>query len=93
MAMTDPERIPVIIGVGQINDRPADPDQGMDSLGLMVAALRAAEMGCDALLKGTSVDGIVSPHCFLTGGQISKCERLNTLVQCPCSSVGRAYVS
>ena len=43
MAMTDPERIPVIIGVGQINDRPADPDQGMDSLGLMVAALRAAE--------------------------------------------------
>lgn len=43
MAMTDPERIPVIIGVGQVNDRPADPDTGLDSLGLMVAALRAAE--------------------------------------------------
>jgi len=42
MTMTDPERIPVIIGVGQVNDRPEDPDQGLDSLGLMVAALRVA---------------------------------------------------
>ena len=42
MTMTDPERIPVIIGVGQINDRPDDPDQGLDSLGLMVAALKIA---------------------------------------------------
>jgi acetyl-CoA C-acetyltransferase len=41
--MTDPERIPVIIGVGQVNDRPEDPDQGLDSLGLMVAALKAAD--------------------------------------------------
>ena len=40
--MTDPERIPVIIGVGQVNDRPQDPDQGLDSLGLMVAALKVA---------------------------------------------------
>ncbi len=43
MAMTDPELIPVIIAVGQINDRPVDPDDGLDSLGLMVAALRVAE--------------------------------------------------
>ena len=43
MAMTDPERIPVIIGVGQVNDRPEDPDQGLDSLGLMVAALKVAD--------------------------------------------------
>src|SRR3546814_20046898 len=42
MAMTDPERIPVIIGVGQVNDRPDDRDQGLDSLGLMVAALKLA---------------------------------------------------
>ncbi len=28
--MTDPERIPVIIGVGQLNDRPDDPDQGLE---------------------------------------------------------------
>src|SRR3546814_6528947 len=34
---------PVIIGVGQINDRPDDPDRGLDSLGLMVAALKAAD--------------------------------------------------
>lgn len=43
MTMTDPERIPVIIGGGQINDRPADPTQGLDSLQLMAAALHAAE--------------------------------------------------
>ena len=41
--MTDIERIPVIIGVGQINDRPEDPDNGLDPLGLMVAALKRAE--------------------------------------------------
>lgn len=43
MAMDNPERIPVIIGVGQVNDRPEDPENGLDSLGLMVAALRAAQ--------------------------------------------------
>ena len=42
--MSDPERIPVIVAVGQVNDRPADPDQGLDPLGLMVAALLAAEV-------------------------------------------------
>ncbi len=41
--MTDNERIPVIIGVGQINDRPDDPDNGLDPLGLMVQALKRAE--------------------------------------------------
>src|SRR3546814_7737568 len=40
--MTDPERIPVIIRVGQLNDRPEDPDDGLDSLELMVAALKLA---------------------------------------------------
>ncbi len=40
---TDPERIPVIVGVGQLNDRPADPRDGLDSAGLMEAALREAE--------------------------------------------------
>ncbi len=39
----DPDRIPVIIGVGQVNDRPEDPDAGLDSLGLLAAALREAE--------------------------------------------------
>lgn len=39
----DPERIPVIVGVGQVNDRPADPMAALDSAGLMEAALKAAE--------------------------------------------------
>jgi acetyl-CoA C-acetyltransferase len=39
----DPENIPVIIAVGQLNDRPDDPDLGLDSLGLMAAALHSAE--------------------------------------------------
>jgi acetyl-CoA C-acetyltransferase len=38
------ERIPVIVGVGQCNDRPLDPTAGLDSLGLMEQALRAAEV-------------------------------------------------
>ena len=35
--------IPVIVGIGQINDRPSDPADGLDSLGLMAAALRIAD--------------------------------------------------
>jgi len=42
-ASRDPERIPVIVGVDQINDRPHDPLAGMDSGALMVAALRRAD--------------------------------------------------
>ena len=41
--MPDPERIAVIVGVGQINDRPADPAQGLDAIGLMLAALEEAD--------------------------------------------------
>lgn len=54
--MTDPELIPVIIGVGQVNDRPADPDQGLDSLGLMVAALKVAAE--DAGVSLTEIDSL-----------------------------------
>ncbi|UVO50953.1 acetyl-CoA acetyltransferase [Sphingomonas sp. SUN019] len=39
----NPERIAVIVGVGQVNDRPSDPLQGLDSLGLMEAALKEAD--------------------------------------------------
>ena len=42
MAM-DAEHIPVIVGVGQHNDRPENPDDGLDSLGLMEEALRRAD--------------------------------------------------
>ncbi|OWU83616.1 acetyl-CoA acetyltransferase [Oceanicola sp. 22II-s10i] len=65
--MTDPARTPVIIGVGQINDRPEDPADGLDSLGLMEAALRLADedagggwlTGLDAL---STVDQISCPE-------------------------------
>ncbi len=55
--MTDSECIPVIIGVGQINDRPEDPDNGLDPLGLMVEALKRAEAdsGVPLLAKLDSV--------------------------------------
>lgn len=36
------ERVPVIVGVGQVEDRCDDPFAAMDSAGLMVAALEAA---------------------------------------------------
>lgn len=39
----DETRIPVIVGVGQLNDRPADDLDGLDSVGLMAAALRLAD--------------------------------------------------
>ncbi len=39
----DAERIPVIVGVGQVEDRPEDPERGLDALGLMEAALRRAD--------------------------------------------------
>lgn len=38
-----PDRTPVIVGVGQINDRPPDPNNGLDPVGLMAAALRRAD--------------------------------------------------
>lgn len=38
-----PECTPVIVGVGQINDRPDDPASGLDSVQLMIAALRLAD--------------------------------------------------
>lgn len=44
MAMTrSAERVPVIVGVGQVNDRPLDPADGLDPIGLMTAALRRAD--------------------------------------------------
>ena len=48
--MTDPARQPVIIGVGEIKDRPADPAQGLEPLALMTAALRRAEADAGASL-------------------------------------------
>ena len=71
MAMTDPNRIPVIIGVGQVNDRPADPDDGLDSLGLMVAALKAAEADAGGdILAGLDSLAIVDQISFRALGNL-----------------------
>lgn len=76
MPMTDPERIPVIIGGGQVNDRPTDPDDGMDPLGLMVAALKAAEADAETgpLLSQLDSLAIVDQISFRHMGQL--CEPL-----------------
>ena len=41
--MSENERTPVIVGVGQINDRPDRPEDGLDPVALMVEALRRAD--------------------------------------------------
>jgi acetyl-CoA C-acetyltransferase len=40
---TDPARIPVIVGVGQINDRAGKEEPGLDSVALMAEAARKAD--------------------------------------------------
>ena len=55
--MNDAARIPVIVGVGQVNDRPATPDAGLDSLGLMEAALRAADADAGGAVEPVGTEG------------------------------------
>ncbi|MXO85815.1 acetyl-CoA acetyltransferase [Altererythrobacter aurantiacus] len=43
MSLPQPERIPVLVGVGQINDRPARNAEGLNARELMIAALQEAE--------------------------------------------------
>lgn len=53
------DRIPVIVGVGQYNDHPEIPTEGMDSLGLMVEALRIAERDAGGGDWLTVADGVL----------------------------------
>jgi acetyl-CoA C-acetyltransferase len=39
-----PDRVPVLIGIGEVNDRPDPPSDGMSSPELMCAALRQADL-------------------------------------------------
>ena len=51
--MTEPrtdDRIPVIVGVGEISDHPIDLTAGLEPLSLMVEALKRAEQDCGAKL-------------------------------------------
>ncbi|WP_066826420.1 acetyl-CoA acetyltransferase [Sphingomonas mali] len=68
-----PEHIPVIVGVGQFNDRPEDPAEGRDSLGLMEEALRVAERdaGGGSWLSGLDSIGIVDQISFKALGNLT----------------------
>ena len=46
----DQERIPVIVGVGEVADRPATLDAGLEPAALMVEALRRADADAGARL-------------------------------------------
>ncbi len=53
--MTD-DRIPVIVGIGEITDRPTDPVDGLEPLALMAAALGRADEDAGGVLR--SVDSL-----------------------------------
>ncbi|HEY3653392.1 MAG TPA: hypothetical protein VGL34_00280 [Steroidobacteraceae bacterium] len=65
MTENDERLIPVLIGVGQVNDRAVSGAAGVDSLGLMIAAARkaAADAG-DGVLSRTDWLGVVSQISF-----------------------------
>ena len=72
----DPATIPVIVGVGQINDRPGKPEQGLDPIGLVAGALRKADTDagkawladCDSL---SVVGQIAWPHLNPIAGKLA----------------------
>src|SRR3954469_20924477 len=47
-----PDRIPVIVGIGEIVDRPKDVSEGLEPLDLLEQALRRAEIDAGAKLLG-----------------------------------------
>ena len=49
-ARLPPERMPVIVGVGEVTDRAPDPAQGLEPLALMEQALRLAQADAGAAL-------------------------------------------
>lgn len=66
------ERIPVLVGIGEIKDRPADPAQGLEPMVLMAEAIRRAEADAGGGLLGRldAIDVINSvswPYADLTG--------------------------
>jgi acetyl-CoA C-acetyltransferase len=52
MSLPSPDRIPVIVGVGEITDRPREITDGLEPLALLVEALRRAEADSGARLLG-----------------------------------------
>ncbi len=82
MSANDPIRTPVIIGVGQINDRPERPEDGLDPVGLMAAALRRADedaggewlADCDSL---SVVAQLAWPHLNPVDGAVAEALGIN----------------
>ena len=69
MAALDPSRQPVLIGIGEIIDRPADRASGQEPLALMVAALQRAEADAGMMLLNRLdsldvVNSITWPSCI-----------------------------
>lgn len=61
----NPDLLPVIVGVGQINDRPENPLEGRDPVTLMADALRAAEVDAGAsVLTDADWIGVVQQIAF-----------------------------
>lgn len=61
---------PIIVGVGQINDRPAVPVEGMDPIELMAEALSRAEVDAGAaLLADADYLGVVQQIAFRDLGE------------------------
>ncbi len=73
----DAERTPVIVGVGQVNDRPERPGDGLDPVGLMAEALRRADadggggwlVTCDSLAV---VSQLAWPHLNPVDGKLAE---------------------
>jgi acetyl-CoA C-acetyltransferase len=71
--MADESRIPVIVGGGQISDRPDDPADGLDSLGLMIAALERADRDAGGdWLRGLDSLAVVDQISFPGLGDLPK---------------------
>ncbi|MDN3647244.1 acetyl-CoA acetyltransferase [Pontixanthobacter aestiaquae] len=82
MSAKDPSRIPVIIGVGQINDRADDPREGLDPVELMAEALRRADQdaGGDWLSQVESlavVDQIAFRHLNPVVGAVAEALKIS----------------
>jgi acetyl-CoA C-acetyltransferase len=52
MATSSPDRVPVIVGIGEITDRPKEMTDGLEPLALLVEALKRAEADSGARLLG-----------------------------------------
>src|SRR5581483_4892894 len=52
MTTLSPDRVPVIIGIGEITDRPKEITEGLEPLALLVEALKRAEADNGASLLG-----------------------------------------